>query len=852
LSDQQTRQLLKKDYFADVRSFAFDNGLHVYVNEKHDTPAVTVQAWIKTGSIHEDNYLGCGLSHFLEHMLFQGCKGYPAQSAADLVNRLGGEVNAYTSFGNTVYHLDLPSQHYKTGVEILAAMISSPEFPAAKFKLESKVILRERDMILDRADRVLGEKIWKDVFLVSPVRHPIIGYRDRIKAVTREMMADYYELRYSPERCFFMISGDVDADQVAKQLEKKLGKWRRGNIAEPFLPVEPEQNCRRQCTYTFKDPLARIAAGYKLPDASSPEIPALDILCGIMGQSRSSRLVQRIKTEKELAINISSFNYTPSFCGMMGISAICTPEKVSALEDALNTELHRIIRGELSEEEVRREQIQQGTEYIRCLQTNSGMAAVIGNTILTYGYPEAANRYFDILSGVTLDHVKDVASRYLPTERQTLIRLLPEDTNTAAKSGKKTRNGGRKPEMKTFGNGLRLIEYPDSTLPLIDICIILPGGSFMENRSNAGISKLLSSMLNTGTARWPEKELSRRIDDNAIDLNISSGANSLVLRLNCRSDRFDQAIEILQSVMAEPRFGSKELAREKSNIVESLKSRMMAPRSAAEDRALELLFGEHPYGLPRSGSIDSINSITAAQLKAFYRRCLLAGQSVFGIAGDYDRATVGKAFKKLAAAIQWNKGKPEPAVKPPVFPDTDLSDKIELPREQTAVIYALPGCDNISEDRFAFDIMQFALNGLSSNLFKKIREEAALAYNTGVSFSRGIHRGVIAFYVGTEMASAARAAEMLSVERRRLAEQGITAEEFEAAMASAIFDCAQNMEKMEYLIMNSALAEYYGSGFEQPWHQVKIYNSLTLDKVNRIAAQYLSSDAPAITVIAGK
>ncbi len=851
MSDSSSRQLLKKDYFADVRSFAFDNGLHVFVNEKHDTPAVTIQAWIKTGSIHEDGYLGCGLSHFLEHMLFQGCKGYPAQSAADLINRLGGEVNAYTSYGNTVYHLDLPSRHCLKGLDVLTAMISTPEFPADKFKLESKVILRERDMVFDRPDRVLGEKLWKDVFLVHPVRHPIIGYRDRIKAVTREMMADYYELRYSPERCFFMISGDMDAVQIAKALEKKLGKWRRGNIAEPFLPEEPEQNCFRRCDYVFKDPLARIAAGYKLPDASSSEIPALDILCGIMGQSRSSRLIQRLKTEKELAIGISSFNYTPSFCGMMGISAICTPDKAAALEAELQAELELIIGGELSEEEVQREQIQQATEYIRCLQTNGGMAAVIGNTVLTFGYPEAANRYFEILSSVTLDQVKEAARHCLPVERQTLVRLLP-DENTAAAGTKKKKSGcGVKPEMKTLSHGLRLVEYPDSSLPLIDVCAVLPGGTFMENRGNAGISKLLSSMLNTGTVRWSEDELSCKIDDNAIDLSISAGANSLLFRLNCRSDRFEQAMEILQSVMAEPRFGGKELAREKSNIVESLKSRKMSPRNAAEDRALELLFGEHPYGLPRSGSVDSVNSLTAAQLKSFYRRCLVPESVVFGIAGDYARAAAGKAFKRLAAAIPWRKDGTEPEVKPPVFPDKDLSDKIELPREQTAVIYALPGCDNISNDRFAFDILQFALNGLSSNLFKKVREEAALAYSTGVSFSRGIHRGVIAFHAGTEMASAARAAEMLRTERARLAETGITEEEFKAARESAIFDCAQSMEKMEYLIMNSVLAEYYGNGFELPWHQVKIYNSLRLSEVNRITAKYLSS-APAVTVIAGK
>ena len=851
MSDFSSRQLLKRDYFADVRSFAFDNGLHVYVNEKHDTPAVTIQAWIKTGSIHEDDYLGCGLSHFLEHMLFQGCKGYPAQSAADLINTLGGEVNAYTSYGSTVYHLDLPSRHCLKGVDVLTAMITTPEFPPDKFKLESKVILRERDMGLDRPDRVLGEKLWKDVFLVHPVRHPIIGYRDRIRAVTREMMADYYELRYSPERCFFMISGDVDAGMIAKVLEKKLGKWRRGNITEPFLPVEPEQNCFRRCDYTFKDPLARIAAGYKLPDASNPEIPALDILCGLMGQSRSSRLIQRLKTEKELAIGISSFNYTPSFCGMLGISAVCTPDKAAVLETELQAELGRIIGGEISEEEVQREQIQQATEYIRCLQTNGGMASVIGNTVLTFGYPEAANRYFDILSGVTLDQVKEVARLRLPVERQTLVRLMPDD-NTAVAGRKKIKsNGAVKPEMKTISHGLRLVEYHDSSLPLIDVCAVLPGGTFMESKDNAGISKLLSNMLNTGTARWTEEELSRIIDENAIDFSVSAGANSMLFRFNCRSDRFEQAMEILQSVMAEPRFGGKELAREKSNIVESLKSRIMSPRNAAEDRALELLFGKHPYGLPRSGTVDGINSITAAQLKAFYHRCLIPGKIVFGIAGDYDRTAAGKAFKRLAAAISWKKDGMEPEVGPPVFPDHDLSDKIELPREQTAIIYALPGCDNISGDRFAFDILQFALNGLSSNLFKKVREEAALAYSTGVSFSRGIHRGVIAFHAGTETASAARAAEMLRAERIRLAEKGITEEEFNAARESAIFDCAQNMEKMEYLIMNSVLAEYYGNGFELPWRQVKIYNSLRLAEVNRITAKYLAN-AAAVTVIAGK
>eukprot|EP00831_Metopus_contortus_P008430 TRINITY_DN13235_c0_g1_i4.p2 TRINITY_DN13235_c0_g1~~TRINITY_DN13235_c0_g1_i4.p2 ORF type:complete len:140 (-),score=23.42 TRINITY_DN13235_c0_g1_i4:162-581(-) len=121
-----------------MRSMSLDNGLQIYVNERHRAPVVTVQAWIKTGSIHEEAYLGCGISHFLEHMLFHGSRNYPGQKIIDEVHALGGDMNAYTALEHTVYYIEVPAAHTAKAIDILTDMVMNPLFPESKFKDEKK------------------------------------------------------------------------------------------------------------------------------------------------------------------------------------------------------------------------------------------------------------------------------------------------------------------------------------------------------------------------------------------------------------------------------------------------------------------------------------------------------------------------------------------------------------------------------------------------------------------------------------------------------------------------------------------------------------------------------------------
>lgn len=845
--------IAERKYLSEVKTSTLDNGLRIYTLGRHDVPAVSIQAWIGTGSMHEGRNLGCGLSHFLEHMLFQGCAGYPGMALSDLVNQLGGYVNAYTSYSQTCYHIDLPSKHLRQGLDLISAMISAPEFPVAKFKKESKVILRERDMAYDRPERRLSELMFQESFLINPVRHPIIGYREKIEQVTREMMMEYYYDRYIPARSFITVFGDIDEERTVSILNRKLGKWRRGNLENPVLPREPEQQVRRERTEYFTDPLARIAMSYKIGDICSPDNAAVNILAAIIGGGNSSRLMRTLCMEKELAIDISAGCSSSATAGLMYIWAVCAPEKRLKLEEALRVELAQIAAGDIAPAELAREKTQATTEYLRGMRTSAGIAGLVGAGVSAWGTATAAEYYLELLQKVSIDDVKRAATQYLRDDHSTICRVLPEAVKQEVVSSTADRQAKHQPQMhRLTGKKIRLVEYYKPELPLVDVSMIIPGGTFCENPANAGISNLATTMLGAGTKRWNEIELAKILETNAIQFSAVTNRNSMIIQVNCPADRFELSMDILKSILTESTFGAKEFRREQDNLIKSLESRAMSPRVAAANRMLEINYGPHPYSIPPSGKIESIAKLTPKLLRDFFNSKLIPDQTVFGIAGDYDREVALKAFTKLMDAVTWQKESTAGYVIPPVFPVEDYYERLVLPREQSSVCCSLPGCEARSPDADAVSIILDSLNGLSSQLFKKVREDAALAYSVGVDAFMGFHPGLITFHAGTQASSESKALALINEERLRLAEQGLNQAEFDAAKNAVMFDIARQTETPGLLILQSILAEYYGDGFMHPWRKIAHFRKLSRNEVNRIAAKYFHRDVPAVTIIAGK
>jgi zinc protease len=848
---QLISRLASESKIGKVFSACLDNGLQIYIKEKKDAPVVSLQLWIRTGSIHEGKYLGCGVSHFLEHILFQGTESYPGNSAADTIHRLGGDINAYTSCSCTVYHAEVPSGALETAADILADMVSRPLFPAAKFAREKEVILRERDMVLDNPDKVICEKLLLSMFQVHPVRHPIIGYKDKIESLTKDALPDYHSLRYSPARSFVTLCGAVDAGKAAAIISKKMKNWRAGNLDEPAIPAEPDQMCKRELTDYFKDPLGRVLFGYRTPGAAHPDVPALDLLSSILGESRSSRLVRTLKRERRLAVGIGSFNYTPCHNGIFGVNILCQPENTAAAAAGTEEEIERVRAGGVSPAELERELNQHVADYLRSLRSHSSLSRIIGNCVLTCGSPEYTDRYIELIAGMTPEKLASAAKEHLRPESASVIKLLPDSPAAKTKTKKTNGKAPEKIKMAALNEGQRIVLRADKSLPLIDVCVIFQGGVFHETAANAGLSRLLSSLLTAGAGGMDEEETAGLLDSNAIEFSAGSGNNTVYARFNCVREKLGTAMDILTKIISAPEFPEGAFEREKSNTLETIKSRALNPSNAAEDKLCGLLYGGHPYSLPPPGLPDSVASLRPDGLRKFFSEiCLQPGKTVFGAAGDIDHEEIKDRIAKLCAAVKWNNMPWSGEPPRPVFPSAPVLGRVSIPRRQAFVMSAVPICDNHSDDSFALDFLSKSENSQASKLFKLVREKEALAYMTGMCSSRTAHEGYMGFYAGTKPEAASEVLELFARESRRLTADGLDKDEMEAARAGLLFDHDEESQNPGSIIFHSALSEFYGNGFTRFWRARGIYEKTRLKDVNSVIAKYLGSKA-VVSVIAG-
>src|SRR5215472_4642731 len=223
-----------------------DNGLTLILREDHSAPVVSTQAWCKAGSIHEGKWLGAGLSHVLEHMLFKGTATRPGSRIDQEVQQAGGYMNAYTSFDRTVYHIDVPNTGAQVAVDILCDIMQNATLPPDELAKEMDVIRREMDMGQDDPGRRASRRLFEVAYTRSPYHFTIIGYPDIFNELKPDDIRNYYHQKYSPNNCFYAVAGDVQNDELVAQIKSAYEKSKARAIPPIVLPLEPKQTAPRE------------------------------------------------------------------------------------------------------------------------------------------------------------------------------------------------------------------------------------------------------------------------------------------------------------------------------------------------------------------------------------------------------------------------------------------------------------------------------------------------------------------------------------------------------------------------------------------------------------------------------
>src|SRR6266404_9983885 len=315
-----------------AQKWILPNGLTVVVQEDHSAPVASVQAWCATGSIDEDQHLGAGLSHILEHMLFKGTKTRGANQIAQKIQDVGGYINAYTSFDRTVFWIDTPKDGVSTALDILADAMMNSTLPPEEYQKEQEVIRREFAMGMDDPDRVAGLLLFATAYQRHPYRFPVIGELEIYNQLTQEQVMQYYKTRYVPNNLTFVVVGDVDAEKIRQQLVELFKPYPEKSLKPVFIPAEPPQLGPREVQREFATELTHLSLAWHIPEVTNPDVPALDLLSTILGDGRGSRLYRRVREEAGLAFGISAFSYTPGDPGLLGIDATVDPKKREGAE----------------------------------------------------------------------------------------------------------------------------------------------------------------------------------------------------------------------------------------------------------------------------------------------------------------------------------------------------------------------------------------------------------------------------------------------------------------------------------------------------------------------------------------
>lgn len=820
----------------DAQKWVLPDGLTIIVKEDHSAPVASVQAWCATGSITEDERLGAGMSHILEHMLFKGTKTQSNSAIAQKIQDVGGYINAYTSFDRTVFWIDVPKAGVTTALDILADAMMNSTLPPDEYLKEQEVIRREFAMGFDDPERVVGLLLFATAYQKHPYRLPVIGQMEVYNQLTQEQVMQYYKSRYVPNNLTFVVVGDVDAEKIRQQLSDFFKAYPEKSLKPIYIPSEPPQLGRREAHQEFPTELTRLSLAWHVPEVTHPDVPALDLLSSILGEGKSSRLYRKIRDQDGLAYSISAFSYTPGDPGILGADATVDPKNREAVQDSILKIIDEIKQSGATADELTKAKKMSLSHHLGSLTTMRGQASDIGSNWLLTRNLNFSRDYLAALQRVTLDDIKRVAAKYLVNDNLTVVSINPKGT-LAAKTAPATTASNAPVQKFELSNGLRVLVREDPRLPLVAITAVFRGGLLAETPQTNGITKLMAKSLLKGTKTRNAEQIADAIEAVGGAISSDAGNNSFSVALDVTKPDLRLAVTVLADVLLNATMPAKAVEREKQVQIAGIKQEDENITTVARNIMRKALFQDHPYALAAAGVAESVQSLAPKDLLEFRDRYLVAKNGVISVFGSVSAAEVKQLFETLLGSMKPGalalSNPPQPPTLSQVTPVDARRDKA-----QAVLMVGYRGADVFSPDRHALELIDEASSDLGSRFFIRIREKMGLAYYVGASQLQGLVPGMFAFYLGTDPAKVEPVKTALLDEIGKLASDGLTSEELTRAKKKVVGQQQISNQSNDAFGFQCALDELYGLGFEHYKTLESDVDKVTLDDIKRVAAKY--------------
>lgn len=828
----------------ELETHTLDNGLRVHLAPSERCSLVAAQVWFGVGAADDPADKG-GAAHLLEHLLFKTARPQGGGELAEVVERAGGEVNAWTSLDHTVFHAVARRERLWPVLEALGDTLTSPRFEPEGLERERAVVQQELAAGAP-AERALRQRLLATAFLAHPYRRPVIGSAESLARLSLRDVSELYRSWYVAPNAHLVIAGGFEKHQVLR----RVAQW-FGGLPATRSPGrgyhEPEQTGVRLATMEHAAAVPRVAVAFGAPVLRERELAALELAAvAIEQRSAGLGLICYVRALRDASLLVLE-------------AAAPSSRLLSALGQALAQV--RAVERELSDAELRRARTALEVARDRQLETVQGRARAIGwYAVMTHdaGFERVhAERLRQVGRGelrlalethAVAAHASVVALQSSTGRgRATFAQRAPVRVRSALPPRARPRMLERR---EVLPGGLVVLVRRDPEVRLVSMRAAWSGGVRIEDERSSGVSALLARVLPRGCGKARAAEVARQLEELGGTMEGVVGRNSVGVAAEWLAESWRDGLALLADCVRAPRFDAAEVEAARQELLDELGEQATRPGKLAQAAFLRALYREHPYHREVLGSPSSLLGLGRNALRAFHARYLPTGGLVLAVVGDVDpdevvaevRARFGGERKRSPAA---------PAPQAPVFGGRPAAER-EIyvdggDAAQAHLVIGFPGATVGASDRLALEVLGAALGGQSGRLFRELRERRALAYQVAVHVTEGIEPGYLAVHVACSPDRLDEAHAAIRAELEAVLQSGLSADEVARARNYVIGAHETTMQRRSAIAAAMAYHELYGL----PWQAWQTFGErvATIDGAALAAAAraYLSWDR-AVTV----
>lgn len=833
-----------------AQMYKLDNGQTVVVQEVKNNPIVTIDTWIKTGSIDEEDSNN-GVAHFLEHLFFKGTKTHEPGEFDKILETKGAITNAATSKDFTHYYITIPSKDFDLAMDLHGDMILHPLIPRKEMEKERKVVLEEISKDLNSPTKIMQDNLNSMLYTTHPYKRKVIGRSDVIETITRDQVLSFYNKNYSPSNMVTVIIGDVDANHAIEKTKEAFNAEYKKQTKTIYTKETPLTKQQKKVEYLDTES-GYMVIGFRGTPIDDKDSYALDVLATILGDGRSSVLNQVLKEKKRIAFSVDAGNSTFRDDGIFYISANYEPTKCKIVQDTIFNEIEKIQKNGVTDDQLKlaKNIIERSTYYSRESITN--IATEIGYTMALTNDIKFYDTYLDNIKNVSKEDVKKVAEKYLGINRSAVSIVLPKSakevpvaslTQQAPATAELVSENAQTQKYK-LSDGATMLYTPNNVNDIIAISIYAKGGQLAEQK--AGTANLTATAMMRGTKNYTSLELSQVLEDNGIKIQPSASADAFVINVLTTKDEYDKTLELLNEVVNNATFEDYEIDKVKTEKLNTIKRNKDVPLQRAIEEYRDLIYQNSPYSISSKILEKNIPNITKEDIINYYNSIFAPKNLVISINGNIDKdktiQDLNNIFKPKENTKNFDFAQYNSKIPTVTTPRQTIQ---KVPTTETAWIllgWQTNGVLN-EKDYATLQVIDSLLgSGMSSRLFKDLREQEGLAYQLGSGYSPNVLRGSFLLYIGTNPQTLDKAKSGLFAEITRLKTEYVGDKELQDAKEKLLGNYVIGLETNLDKASNIGWYEASTRGYEFKDKYEKLINSVTDSDIIEIANKYFTDD----------